>query len=138
MKKKLEASEEVNESTGEIKQTTANLKFEVQAEDLEKWNFQTHPLFFGQYKRTEHLKFDEVQPDKTLKEKEFDLYVFEEFETQQRYHIDSCHSIQKYFESEKSQNVNFEKVVYAIQFHGKKMVKDRTLNTFSVSKASLS
>lgn len=135
--KTVEQKEVVNQNTGEVKRSIEGLKFDVQSEDLEKWHFQKNPLFCGLYKRTEHFKFDELQKDKTTKPKEFDLYVFEDFETGKRYHIDSCHSIQKYFENEKTQKVNFEKCVYSIMFLGKTMVKEKPLNAFTISKAEL-
>ena len=131
------SKEVVNESTGEVKRSIDGLKFDVQSEDLEKWDFNKNPLFFGQYKRTEAFEFDEVQKDKSLIHKKFDLYVFENFESGQRYHIDSCHSIQKFIEEEKKQKVDFSKFVYSIQFLGKKMVNEKPLNTFTISKAAL-
>lgn len=119
------------------KKSIEDLKFDVQSEDLTKWDFNKNSLFVGYYKRKEHFKFDEKQADGTTKPKEFDLYVFEDFESGERFHIDSCHSIQKYIEDEISNKVDFSKVVYAIQFLGKTTVKNRPLNQFTISKATV-
>jgi len=142
MAKKQNVSKDVNEvvdeQTGEVKRALpANLNFETVKEDLEKWNFQKFPIFIGLYKRTETFEFSEKQKDGTYKDKIFDLYVFEEYETGQRYHIDSCHSIQKFFEDEKAAGVDFTKFVYSITFIGKKMVKEKPLNTFTIAKAAI-
>ena len=133
VKKQVESTS-VDEQTGEIaKVLPVNLVFETVKEDLEKWNFNQNPVFFGQYKRTE--SFEATEKDGT--KKPFDLYVFEEYETGQRYHIDSCHSVQKFFEEEKANRVDFSKTVYSITFLGKKMVNEKPLNTFTIAKATL-
>lgn len=126
------APEMVEQSAPVASQTKAPLNFQVVEENLDKWNFQddTKALFVGQYVRTDNFH-DKVQ------QKDFSLYVFEEWETGKRYHIDSSHTIAKTVEGEKAEGTDFSKVVFMIQFLGKTMLKGKPFNQFTISKAIL-